>query len=340
MRGKPLPLPDFCHPPLVFSAMVIGQLAVVIALLAPGRSVAAMWEIIGPATVYAQWLVLVTVAVLCLGRRWLEFVPGGPAWIAAWVVVVLCALVLTGLVLRVDDWLVMGLLPGDIERAAFRWQTVLIAAAVGAAFLRYLWVTARWQAGERARSQARVRALQARIRPHFLFNTLNSIAALVPGHPREAERAIEDLSDLFRGSLREADRPVPLDEELDLVRKYLDIESLRLGDRLAVEWALADFPEGATVLPFSLQLLVENAVRHGIQPRPEGGRVTIRGESDGRNLSFEISNPRPDTGPPPASNGIALNNLRERLDLVYAGAAGLALETAGETFRARMSWPC
>lgn len=340
MRGKPLPLPDFCQPPLVFSAMVIGQLAVMIALLAPGRSVAAMWEIIGPATVYAQWLVLVTLAVLCLGRRWWERVPGAAAWIAAWAVVVLCALLLTGLALRFDDWLAMGLLPGDVERAAFRWQTVLIAALVGAAFLRYLWVTARWQVGERARSQARVRALQARIRPHFLFNTLNSIAALVPGHPREAERAIEDLSDLFRGSLREADRPVPLDEELDLVRKYLDIEALRLGDRLAVEWALADFPQSATVLPFSLQLLVENAVRHGIQPRPEGGRVAIRGESDGHKLNFEISNPQPDTGPPPKSNGIALNNLRQRLDLVYAGAAGLELETVDDTFRARMSWPC
>lgn len=339
MRGKPHPLPDFCHPPLVFSAMVIGQLTVVIALLAPGRPVAAMWEIIGPATVYAQWLVLVTVAVLCLGRRWLEFVPGGPAWIAAWLVVVLCAVALTGLALRFDDWLAMGMLPVDVERAAFRWQTALIAALVGAAFLRYLWVTARWQAGERARSQARVRALQARIRPHFLFNTLNSIAALVPEHPREAERAIEDLSDLFRGSLCEADRPLPLDEELDLVRKYLAIEALRLGDRLTVEWQLSELPAGAAVLPFSLQLLVENAVRHGIQPRPEGGRVTIRGESDGRRLSFEIANPLPDAGAPPNSNGIALDNLRQRLDLVYAGAAGLELETAGDTFRARMSWP-
>lgn len=339
MREKPLALPDFCRPPLVFSAMVIGQLTVIVALAAPGRSMGAVMQIIGPATVYAQWLVLVTVAVLCLGRRGLGRLPGPLVWFSAWLVVVACALLLTGLTLRMNDWLGMNLMPAEIERGAFRWQTVLVAGLVGAAFLRYLWVTGRWQAGERAQSLARVQALQARIRPHFLFNTLNSIAALVPDRPGEAERAIEDLSDLFRGSLRDADGPVPLEEELDLVRKYLGIESLRLGERLAVEWRLADFPADARVLPFSLQLLVENAIRHGIQPRPSGGRIVIQGDAGRGEVVFEISNPVPNESGTGTSTGIALDNLRQRLMLIYDSRAGLELDTAEGNFRARMSWP-
>lgn len=341
MRGAShQPLPDFCQPPLVFSAMVIGQLTVAVALLAPGRPVAAVLEVVGPATVHVQWLVLVTVAILCLGRRWLGRLPDPLAWSAAWLTLVLCAWLLTHLALRIDDWLHLGLMPDGIVRGAFQGQTVLIAALVGAAFFRYLWVTGRWQAGERARSLARVQALQARIRPHFLFNTLNAIAALVPVRPQEAERAIEDLSDLFRGSLREAEQPVPLEDELDLVRKYLDIETLRLGRRLAVQWQLDAFPAGVRVLPFSLQLLVENAVRHGIQPRPTGGCIVIRGRLAGQHLVFEITNPLPGAVPRSGDNGIALDNLRQRLALVYAGEAGLELDTAGEdTFRARMTWP-
>lgn len=338
---KGWPLPDFCRTGLVFTAMVVGQLSVLVAILAPGRPMAAGFEAIGIATLYAQWLVLFSVALLCLGRGLLNRMPGAWPWLGAWVVVVGCCLLLTAVGLQIDRVLALNLSPASVVFQEFLLQSGLIAALVTTAFLRYLWVITRWQAGQRARDQSRIAALQARIRPHFLFNTLNSIAALVPDQPDRAEEAIENLSDLFRGSLNDVVQPVKWEAEMDLVEKYLAIEALRLDTRLNVDWALDGFPESARILPFSLQLLVENAVRHGIAPRPAGGRIGIRGWQEGDRLMLEVVNPVPaDHGTPrPDSQGMALENLSQRLALVYGPAGRLQTTTRGDMFVACMEWP-
>ncbi|MFU8833547.1 MAG: sensor histidine kinase, partial [Wenzhouxiangella sp.] len=154
----------------------------------------------------------------------------------------------------------------------------LIALIATLVFLRYIDFRRQWARQLAAEHGARLEALQARIRPHFLFNTLNTIASLIPGQPEQAEQATMDLADLLRTGLKDESSHL-LSDELDLVRGYLRIESLRLGERLRVEWLLDDeLPLDRPVPALLLQPLVENAVIHGIAARPDGGRLVIRGE--------------------------------------------------------------
>lgn len=330
-------LPDFCRPALVFSAMVIAELAVIVTLLAPG-----LWRIpdlsgLGLVSLFVQWLTLVCVAICCLGRGLLSRLGRRGAWFGAWVLVVATSIALTTVVAGIDRAGIVSVLPRGLSPLEFALRATLVVALVAAAFLRYLWVLGRWHQGQQAQAQARINALQARIRPHFLFNTLNTIAALVPDRPDAAETAIENLSDLFRGSLREADTPVPLEQETELVAKYLAIEALRLGDRLRVEWDLDGWPEAIRVPPFSLQLLVENAVQHGIQPRPDGGVITIAAARHGGTCRLEVTNPAAPSSAE-SSGGMALDNLRQRLALIYGRRARLVIDGDGERFRAAIEW--
>ena len=205
--------------------------------------------------------------------------------------------------------------------------------------LRYMFVRAQWRAQVLAQSEARVQALQARIRPHFLFNSLNTIASLIPEEPLSAERAIEDLADLFRGSMRRADSLISLSEELDLARRYLQMEERRLGDRLRVEWRVSELPDGASILPLTLQPLLENAVAHGIQPRADGGELKVYGRAEKDNIVITISNT---LGPDEHDNrghGMALANIRERMELAFGPAASLITHQNEEQFFAVLSLP-
>ena len=163
----------------------------------------------------------------------------------------------------------------------FLLPNVGIAAIVGALALRYFHVAHEWRRSVELEARSRIRALQARIRPHFLFNSMNTIASLTRSDPARAEEAIEDLSDLFRVSLSEARAQITLREELEVARIYQRIEQLRLGDRLQVRWKVADLPAEAIVPSLLLQPLLENAIGHGIEPLPEGGTVTIEGHAEG-----------------------------------------------------------
>src|SRR5690606_17230937 len=166
--------------------------------------------------------------------------------------------------------------------------------------------------------QLELEALQARIRPHFLFNTLNTGAALVHARPDEAERLLLDLADLFRAALRGPEL-VPLADELELTRRYLEIEGLRLGQRLQVRWQLPEPLPQAMVPALSMQPLAENAVRHGIEPLPEGGRIDIEASVDGGRIIVEIRN---DLGGGDAridGHRIGLASTRERVSAMTAG---------------------
>ena len=147
-----------------------------------------------------------------------------------------------------------------------------IGAIIGALALRYFYVTGEWRRNVELQAQARVRALQARIRPHFLFNSMNTIAALTRSDPARAEEAVEDLADLFRANLNEKRSSITLKEELEVARIYQRIEQLRLGDRLHVIWDVADLPMRAQVPGLLMQPLLENAIYHGIEPRPQVAR--------------------------------------------------------------------
>jgi two-component system, LytTR family, sensor histidine kinase AlgZ len=188
--------------------------------------------------------------------------------------------------------------------------------------------------------EARLQALQARIRPHFLFNSINGVLSLVRSDPRRAEDALLDLADLFRVLMRDNRDLTPLIDEVTLCRQYLDLEKLRLGERLVVEWNVKSMPEDALVPPLFLQPLLENAVYHGIEPSTEPGTITInifltRGE-----VHAILRNPyRADGGRHHAGNKMALANIRERLALHFDAEASLESRVLRDSYEVHIRMP-
>jgi len=182
----------------------------------------------------------------------------------------------------------------------------------------------------RAEAKARFDALQARIRPHFLFNSMNTIASLIRVRPAEAESAVENLSDLFRAALGHEAHST-LGEELELVRRYLDIERLRLGERLRVDVRVDELPADMQVPPLLLQPLVENAVYHGVQQLPQGGTVSISGRRDDKSVCIEIRNPCPPTRAS-KRHGVALENTRARIEYHFGARGKLTVESGASEF--------
>jgi two-component system sensor histidine kinase AlgZ len=214
----------------------------------------------------------------------------------------------------------------------------LLLSALGAAFLlAYFRLYAK--AFSPALAEARLQALQARIRPHFLFNSLNAVLSLIRRDPKRAERALEDLSDLFRTLMADARQFVRLEEELSLLERYADIEQLRLGERLRISWELDAAPSDALLPPMVLQPLLENAVYHGIEPGTGPGDVLVRIERRGERVHATIENPHLEAGNQRAGNRMALDNIRERLALFFDAEARIATQTANGRYRVDIEIP-
>ena len=327
--------PSFCRWRLLLAVMAVTQISVLLMGVATLGEFSPVW--LGVTSLYAQALALVTALGVCITRAWLGRLSARGAWLGSWLVAVVVALAFSYFAGIIGT--VLGTGPGRQNFAVFVWQSVLAVALVGVALLRYLFIRAQWRAQVLAQSEARVQALQARIRPHFLFNSLNTIASLIPEEPVAAERAIEDLADLFRGSMRQADSLISLTEELDLARRYLQMEQRRLGDRLCVDWQVSELPQDASVLPLTLQPLLENAVAHGIQSREDGGEIKVYGRAEKDNIVITISNPLGLDEVDRKGHGMALINIRERLELAFGPNASLITHQNDEQFFAVLSLP-
>lgn len=331
--------PTFCTWRVLVAVMVITELAVF--LIGIGKDEMPGWGWLSLATLYAQWLALFCISGLCISSGWINRMSARGAWTGSWLLMVLLTAAFS-----YGAWQAYPLLRLQSElpsARSFVLESAFAVAIVAAAFLRYLLIRARWRAELMAQAEARVQALQARIRPHFLFNSLNTIASLVPVDPKNAESAIEDLADIFRGSMRRADQPISLADELSLARQYLDMEKRRLGERLQIDWRVAELPANAAILPLMLQPLLENAVGHGIQANPEGGKISVYGRSEGDQVVITIANPVAPKGHVAAvhmiGHGMALPNIRDRLRLAYGSRAGLVTYHNDEQFYVVMSLP-
>jgi two-component system sensor histidine kinase AlgZ len=197
-----------------------------------------------------------------------------------------------------------------------------------------------WRANLAREAQARIQALHSRIRPHFLFNSMNTIASLTRTDPVLAERVVEDLADLFRVSLGDARLPVTLGRELEVCRRYLEIESLRLGERLDARWDTDGAPQQVDLPALTVQPLVENAVYHGIEPAPAGGRVSISARSDGQAVEIRVENTLPPAGTPRRNgNRLALDNVRQRLQAYFGPEARLEAGEHEGAYRVTLRFP-
>jgi two-component system sensor histidine kinase AlgZ len=221
----------------------------------------------------------------------------------------------------------------------FLTRNLAISAIVSALMLRYFYVQYQWKRNLEAETEARLAALQARIRPHFLFNSMNTIASLTRSEPEIAEQVVEDLADLFRVTLSEGRQLVTFGEELAHANRYLNIERLRLGDRLEVRWAVDEVPAGLPIPALTLQPLLENAIYHGIEPLAGGGIIEVRGTIEGGEAHIEIDNPRPTFGAT-ARRGTqtALENVRQRLQAAFGGDR-VAVHETPEQFRVVLRLP-
>jgi two-component system, LytTR family, sensor histidine kinase AlgZ len=215
---------------------------------------------------------------------------------------------------------------------------LLFSLAVAGALLGYFRLRAK--ALSPAIAEARLQALQARIRPHFLFNSINAVLSLVRSDPRRAETALEDMADLFRVLMRDNRDLAPLADEIELCREYLALEALRLGDRLQVEWHLNSMPADALVPPLLLQPLLENAIYHGIEPSSAPGVVSINIFYKAGEVHAILRNPyQPNGGGHHAGNKMALANVRERLALHFDAEAALDSKVMRDAYEVHIRMP-
>lgn len=325
-------IPDTCNVGIVMRTLTLLNLP---ALLLAGVQSRSLFEF--PGRLFEILLVLepaalLSMAVLCPLRKLINASPRRMQWAGAFIVPGLLTLLVSLMVWRVRHPELVGL-----DAAWWLGSRALLGAGVGGAVAEYFRLRAR--AYSPSFSEARLQALQARIRPHFLFNSLNAVLGLMRSDPRRAEATLENLADLFRVFMRDARELVALDDEVVTCKEYLAIEQLRLGERLKVVWHLDDMPGDALIPSLLLQPLIENAVHHGIEPSSETGVIEISADRIGDRVRVEILNPIPESLPSKPGNQMALSNVRERLMLLYDISAELKTSAQGKLFKLELEFP-
>jgi two-component system sensor histidine kinase AlgZ len=320
-------LPNFCTGEVVFNVVVVAEmLAVVINLIVPRNflSPTALQDLL-LISIFIQWVALAGTAVLCYTRKYLNRLPNLRALGAAYLLLLLTTFVVSECVI----WLLWAL--GRLTSARPVWYAdfhiinLTISAIINGLLLRLFLAKHELQSRTLSEARARLQALQSRIRPHFVFNSMNIIASLTRSAPEKAEAAIEDMADLFRMMLSQDEMLVPVKNEIDVAKKYLALEALRLDNRLTVNWDIGKFPRKAVMPVLTLQPLLENAIRHGIEELPAGGTVDVRLWEDSDRIHIRVTNPLPKTRPKKAKStpGQSLANIRQRFQSHYGEQAAL-----------------
>ncbi|MBZ2189201.1 histidine kinase [Alcanivorax sp. JB21] len=340
-------LPDLCEARAVLVVVVMAQLVAIVLTLMATYYEPFSFQRLGLTSFFMQWVGLTSAALICALRQRLNRLPLSWAALAVVALVVLNTLLFSVVALLLPTWVDPG--PGPVLWHANVVVNVAIAAIVAGVVMRYFYIQEQLRLKGEAELEARIQALQSRIRPHFLFNSMNIISSLIAVAPEAAEQAVEDLARLFRASLREGPAEVPLSQELDLCRRYARIEGLRMGERLRVGWDIQLDPTQVTIPLLTLQPLLENAIYHGIQPRAEGGYVQVRVARDGDMLEVLVTNPLPVTeaaagassADPSASQGnrMALDNIRHRLAALYGERASVDARANNNEYRVTLRYP-
>jgi len=342
MGAKERFLPDFRKVGCTFIMLLLGELFAFMFTLAMVSSPDSFWFMLGLNSLFMLCVVFVCQLVLAVVARRLDQMTEVVAGFFVFLVVTLVSLAIT--------WLIYGLFFADtglavVDGESLPFQSLrnaVLAGMAAAVGLRYQYVQYLLRLQAKAEGSARLEALQARMKPHFLFNSLNSIASLIRRKPQLAEELTLDLAELYRAILRKDIKLATLEEEIGLSRQYLNIEQLRLGGRLRVVWRLDEDLLGALIPPLSLQPLIENAIYHGIEPSPEGGDLVISCQSHKRNkiiLSVRNSLPDQNGAVERVGNRIALTNLRLRLQSFFGEEGRLTSSMAEGFYLARIVIP-
>lgn len=320
-------VPDGCNIGVVLRVALGANAVVALAALVSHASWPAGWARFVELSAVLEPALLMTLLAWCGLRRFLPQLPLGGQRLVAWLAPAVC----TGVIL-----LVIAPIGPDLS-AGPRWAALLVALAMGIAVQHYFEL--RGRAFSPAVTEARFQALQSRIRPHFFFNSLNAVIAVVRSDPLRAERMLEAVADLFRAVMGDVRKLVPLEQELDLCRKYVEIEQTRLGDRLQVEWDIGAVHPRARVPQLLLQPVIENAVRYGAERLAGECRIVVRIRQRGFRLEMFVSNPVAKDPLQREGNQIGLANIRGRLALIYDLEGELTTRVRHERFELTMTIP-
>jgi len=315
-------LPDLCGKEAVFFLILVSELFALVLILASSSLVEFDWEGFALVSLFVQWVALSSATILCKLRPYLARIPAKRAVMLSYLVIPVVAWVFSVL----SQWLVTEQQITQLTLfSSTIFRNVLIAGIMGGLVIRYFYLQAQLIARRQSELIHKIQALQSRIRPHFLFNSMNSIVSLIASDPDKAEDAVLDLSELFRASLNEVGNQVPFQQEVQLCKRYLGIEALRLGDRLKVEWDLREIPGNVQIPLLTLQPLLENAILHGIQPLSEGGVIRVRAIYHYGIFELQVSNPwiEKESAAQTKGNRMALENTRNRLSVLYGNRAKL-----------------
>ena len=318
-------LPDFCTSRAALGIVLIVELTAIVLALARQGAGLDFWADLARTSLFLLWIGLTGAALLCwLGERLARMSAArGSAVVLGLIAAVVAAVSGCAFLAGRTELIVAvgaeGLFPSNPW--TFLWRNVSIGLVITGLALRYFYVAHQWRRNVEMQAAARVHALQARIRPHFLFNSMNTIASLTRSDPGLAEQAVQDLADLFRANLSEKRDRITLEEELEVAQIYQRIEQLRLGERLHIDWKTEALPRNALVPGLLLQPLLENAIYHGVEPQPNGGTVTVTGDVAGDLITIVVRNPVADGRSDREGNRLALANIRERLALTYGERA-------------------
>ncbi len=333
-------LPDFCRGEMVINVVVLAEFLAIVATIITPPLTTNIFQDLFYISLFLQWIALTSIGALCTARPYLNRLGERRAVLMAY----LLLLCVTWLVSEFALWLMAA---ADIIESArppwyayFHGQNLTVSAIINALALRYF--VARHQLRQKTLAEERARAtiLKYRIRPHFLFNSMNIIASLTRRAPVRAEAAIEDMADLFRLMLDDSKDFMPIHNEIKVARKYLKLEKLRLEDRLNTNWQTESLSRTAKTPALMLQLLLENAIHHGIELLPKGGNIDIRLRIvDGR-LNISITSPYAELSEAAHRDGdTALNNIRLRLHDLYGDTADLKIERDDRSMAVHISHP-
>lgn len=323
---------DVCHVGLVLRAVLGVQLLLALGAAVVARDGSQWLTLTASGTVVTMFAVLSWLLVVCAAKRLWPRLPEAAQW---------GVLTLLGAIASLLGFALLNL-TFEEPASAWRWGSMAAVGASGAVML-LAWLKLREHSQRPADALAQLVELQSRIRPHFLFNTLNSAIALVRVDPTRAEGVLEDLAELFRVALADSSASVSLAEEVELAKRYLAIEQIRFGKRLRVVWHLDPAADPARLPPLLLQPLVENAIKHGVEPSPEGAKLRIRTERRGSMVVIEVVNSLPPLRwadePLPRGHGIALANVRDRLRLLHDMQMQFSAGMDQKSYRVRIAIP-
>lgn len=332
-------LPDFCAAATLFIIVLVAELIAIALTLASYDPEQQFLIDLSKTSFLILWIALLGTALMCQLKGYLERAGQTRAFVISFAVLEMMCLVVAESAWQLTRIYGESLIINDTH-ATFIIRTFAISSIVVALAMRYLYISSEWRRSIVLEAQARISALQALMRPHFLFNSMNTIASLTRTDPARAEEAVEDLSDLLRANLGGTTNKSSLKQELETAAIYQRIEKLRLGDRLAVHWDIGELPMRARIPSLTIQPLLENAIYHGIELLPDGGEVKITGKKDDDYLEITISNPvavneKRSTG----GNKIAMSNIYQRFELAYGGKASVVVNEESDRFTVTLRFP-